>query len=173
MRVSAGALGLLLMIASTSPAVAGNAAWGCQGRIGPQQVIFNRYSMFVFDSKKPFGDLKLLLKDDINELVKDGDSVKYETRDENDTLVKKIEFTPTDNQGGTITLTERSSRKLAHRGQLICGREESTAVTRKVYWLKRESKPARTISMSCIEYLLTTHGGRPCVSGPLNSQINR
>ncbi len=173
MKLSMYVLGLLLMIHTGSPAEAGRAAWGCQGQLGRQKVLFNRYSMFVFDSKKPVGDLKSLLNDDIDDLVKeDKDSLKYEAREENDAPVKKIEFTAIDNKAGTITLTERFSRKLSHRGQLICGRQELTAITRKVYRFKREGEPARNISMLCIEYLLTTHGGRPCLSGPLRSRSN-
>ena len=45
---------------SASQAGAGIWAWGCQGQLGNQQIIFNRSSMFVVESKKPLGDIHRL-----------------------------------------------------------------------------------------------------------------
>ena len=168
MRISSCALTALVAIGVGSPASAGLWAWGCQGRLGGEQVIFNRYSMFVVDSKQPLGELKRLLKVNIDDLVKDEVSVQYEPNNDNDGLVKTIEFTPTYEKGGKITLTEQSSRKTSSRGRLVCGRDETTDVTRKIYRFEREGEPARNISMQCIEYVLTTRSGRPCISGPMS-----
>jgi len=167
MRIASCAFGGLVAIMVGSPATAGIWSWGCQGQLDGQQVIFNRNSMLVVDSKQPLGELKRLLQDDIHDLVNPDISVSYEPNNASDGLVKAIEFTPSNEKGSKITLTEQSSRKTSFRGRLVCGREETTEVTRKVYDFQREGEPARSFTMICIEYVLTTRGGNPCINGPL------
>ncbi len=167
MRIVRCAVAGLVAIMVASPAGAGVWSWGCQGQLDGQQVIFNRNSMFVVDSKQPLGELKRLLQDDIHDLVKQDSSLSYEPNNVNDGLVKAIEFTSSNEKGSKVTLTEQSSRKTSFRGRLVCGREETTEVTRKVYGFQREGEPARSLTMTCIEYVLTTRGGNPCINGPL------
>ncbi len=49
---------------------------------------------------------------------------------------------------------------------MVCGRDEEKTITRKVYRLERSGEPARDITMQCMEYMLSTRGGRPCISRP-------
>ena len=53
-------------------------AWGCQGQLGGQQVIFNRYSMYVVEGKKPFGSVKdnLIAAKKFDAMLK-GDKTEY------------------------------------------------------------------------------------------------
>ena len=160
-RIFALVLAGLGLCAASSSASAGSWAWGCQGQLGGQQVIFNRYSMFVVDNKKPLGNVRKLMDEKIDSLIK-GDSVSYEPQNGNDGLIKTIEFLRHDDAKRKLTLTEQSSKKISSKHRLICGRDEDTDIYRKVYRYQREDEPARDITMQCIEYQLSTRGGRPC-----------
>ena len=69
-------------------------------------------------------------------------------------------FTRPDDPKRKVMLTEKSSRKISHKHELICGRDEDTDLYRKVYSYQRENEPARDITMQCMEYQLSTRGGR-------------
>ncbi len=153
------ALAAFGVIAASSGASAAVWAWGCQGQLGGQQVIFNRYALAVVDSKKPLGKLDKLTNDKIDDLIT-GDSVRYEPQNTNDGFERTIEFLHSADPKRKLTLIEKSSRKISSRSKLICGRDESTDITRKVYSYQRENEPAREITMQCIEYQLSTRGGR-------------
>jgi hypothetical protein len=43
---------------------------------------------------------------------------------------------------------------------VICGRDEDTDLYRKVYRYERDGEPARDVTMQCMEYQLSTRGGR-------------
>lgn len=43
---------------------------------------------------------------------------------------------------------------------MICGRDEVTDTFRKVYRYERDNETPRTLTMQCIEYTLSTRGGR-------------
>src|SRR4051794_6424174 len=97
---------LVVMAAScigVSAASAGTWAWGCQGQLGDQQIIFNRYSLFVLDSKKKLGDLKGLLNDAIDEKIV-GDSPSYEPLNWNDGFAN-LEFLYAKDPAKKIVLT--------------------------------------------------------------------
>ena len=57
-RIIASLCAGLGLIAASGSASAGIWSWRCQGQLGEQQVIFNRDSMAVIDSKKPLGDIR-------------------------------------------------------------------------------------------------------------------
>jgi hypothetical protein len=152
------ALGL---IAASSGASAGVWAWGCQGQLGDQQLIFNRYSLFVVEGKQPFASVHKLTGEKIDGLIK-GDHTEYSPNNDSDGLVKKIvaERVGDAKLKSKLILTEKSSRKIFGKHRLICGRDEDTAIYRKVYRYQRENEPARDITMQSIEYQLSTRGGR-------------
>ena len=64
-----------------------------------------------------------------------------------------------------MTFIEKASRKLSHTHKLICGRDEDTDIYHKVYSFRRENEPARDIVMQCMEYQLSTRGGRKGCGG--------
>jgi hypothetical protein len=49
---------------------AGIWAWGCRGQFGNQQLIFNRYSIFVLEGKKPLASIHKLTGEKIDDLIK-------------------------------------------------------------------------------------------------------
>ena len=55
-------VGVVVPLASAQAAVW---IWGCQGQAGEQQVIFNRNSMVVADTKVKMGDVRTLRMDKI------------------------------------------------------------------------------------------------------------
>src|SRR5262249_38062621 len=142
------------------PAQAGILSFGGQGQLGDQQFVFNRYQAFVVDSKKKLGAVKDPLKDSIADSPADDPGGYYrqtQTRPE-----KTIGFERTDDAERKLTLTEKSSKTLSKKHKLICGRDEDSATYRKVFTYQREDEPAREITMQCVEYSLSTRGGRPC-----------
>ena len=62
--------------------------------------------------------------------------------------------------GERLTLTEISSTKLAVRTRTVHKRDEIRTRMRKLYRLARGSGPVRMVTMQCIDYLLSTRGGR-------------
>ncbi len=101
---------------------------------------------------------------DRDSIVKSGDdpASTYESEGGDAAFNPVMTFKQHDNPDRIITLTEKSSRKISSRNRLVCGRNESTDIYRKVYRYQRESEPVRDITMQCIEFRLSTRGGRPC-----------
>jgi hypothetical protein len=154
---------LVVVIASfggVTIASAGIWAWGCQGQRGDQQVIFNRYSLFVVDSKQKLGGIRKLMAEKIDDLVT-APKTEFERVDFNSRLESPLTFTLVDDGKRKLVLTEQSSRKTSGRSRQICGRDETTDIFRKVYRYERDGEASRNITMECIEYQLTTRGGRP------------
>jgi hypothetical protein len=147
-------------LATPGGASAGIWAWRCQGQLGEQQVIFNRDSMAVIDSKQPLGDIRHNDAKTITLLQEAG--VTYQPQNSNDGLTSPIEFIRADDAKRKIVLTEKTSRRTSHQHKMICGRDEDTDIYRKVYRFEREAEPAHDITMQCLEYQLSTAGGRRC-----------
>jgi hypothetical protein len=155
------AIGVFLLLAANSGASAAVWEWGCQAQVGEQQIIFNRYSLIVVDTKVKMGPVRKLRMDEFDLPPGSPPNVKYLPEESNGGFEKTITFTRKDDPKRKITLTEKSSRRLSHKHRLICGRDEDTDIFRKVYRLEREDQPARDITMQCLEYQLSTRGGRP------------
>ena len=147
--------------ATVTPSAAGVWAWGCQGQLGDEHVVFNRYNMSVYKSAggKP-ADIKALINDALK-LPAGITSDDYEPQNGNDGFQDRtIEFLGKADQKRKIVLVEKSSRKLSHRHKNVGGRDEDTDTYRKVFSFKRADEPLRDITMQCIEYQLSTCGGR-------------
>jgi hypothetical protein len=154
------ACALLIVIGAAAPADAAIWAWGCQGQLGGQQVIFNRYSLVVVDTKQKLGDIHKLRMTEIELPPGTPSHASYAAEDDEGGFLKTMAFTRKDERKRKVTLIEQSSRQISHQHKLICGRDEDTVIYRKVYRYQREEEPARTISMQCLEYQLSTRGGR-------------
>ncbi|HEY4142391.1 MAG TPA: hypothetical protein VGM57_13315 [Pseudolabrys sp.] len=150
-------LAALVLTLASNTASAAIWEWRCQGQLGDQQVVFNRESLAVIDSKKPLA--KIGDNDKIAAMLKDAGTT-YEPGNGNDGLVQTIEFTGSGDNKHKIVLTEKSSRRVSHRAKLICGRDETTDIFRTVYSFQRDSEPPRDITMQCLDYQLSTRGGR-------------
>ena len=79
-------------------------------------------------------------------------------------MVKEIEFEQATDAKvkPKLILTEKSSRKISGKHRVICHRDEDNDIYCKIYRYQRKDEPARDITMQCIEYQLSTRGGRPC-----------
>ena len=154
-------IALLIAALPLSGAQAAVWAWGCQGQFGDEQLIFNRYNMAIFKSGKwKLGDVKRLINDDIK-TPPDTTADKYDPQNTNEAFeYSTIEFLGKDDPKRKATLTEKSSKRLSHRHKNIGGRDEDVDTYRKVYAFKRGNEPFRDITMQCIEYQLSTCGGR-------------
>jgi hypothetical protein len=155
----------LIMFAFASDAHAGRWEWGCVGTSAETQVVFNRRQLLVIPPRKRIGKIQDLIF--IDELAK-GFKVDehYDAADENGGLAATIAFTRGEDAKQKITLTEKSSKTLFNHTAMVCGRDEDKTLTHKVYRLEHNSEPARDITMQCMEYVLTTRGGRPCINRP-------
>ncbi len=154
-------IGVSILLTSASGASAAVWQWGCQGQLGDQQVIFNRESMVIVDTKVKMGDVRTLRMTKMELPPGSPPHADYEPVDFNGGFEDSMTFTRVGDDKRKVILTEKSSKRLSHRHKLICGRDEDTDVFRKVYSLKRDDEPARDITMQCLEYQLSTRGGRP------------
>ena len=166
--------GLVGVALASAPALAPGAAfagdwrWGCTGAIGNDQIAFNRGRLFVMSSKKPIAKLDdfVFLDDPESRTAHPADTIQIVTKflrnDDNDGLSSTMTFT---SEGGErkLTLTELSSKKIAHKRRLIesC-RDEIIDRYRKTYRVERDKEPPVTVTLICMEYMLSTKGGRIC-----------
>jgi len=150
-------VGVVVPLASAQAAIW---EWGCQGQAGEQQVIFNRYSMVVVDTKVKMGDVRTLRMDKIELPPGSPPNVSYEPVDDNGFEKKTMEFARSGDAKLKLTLTEKSSKRISHDHRLICGRDEDSDVYRKKFSMQRENEAPRDITMQCMEYKLSTRGGR-------------
>ena len=163
--ILAGARIVLTIIGTPREAFAGVWRWDCMGPLGDQQIIFTRYNLIIVPSKPSRGNLRDLIF--LDDLTKGPSEIEqYIAADVNSGLVPKMEFTLGDDQKNKITLTEKSSKTISHHTAMVCGRDESTEVSRKVYHYERNGEPTRDVTLQCREYMLTTRGGRPCIDRP-------
>jgi hypothetical protein len=155
----------LIAFTFASEARAGRWEWGCVGTSTDAQFVFNRRQLVVVPPQQRLGKIQDLIF--IDELAKDLNPDKhYESGDANGGLEKKMAFSGNEDAKQKITLTEKSSKTLFDHTAMVCGRDEEKTITRKVYRLERSGEPARDITMQCMEYMLSTRGGRPCISRP-------
>jgi hypothetical protein len=121
---------------------------------------FNRFSMIVVDTKVKMGNVRNLRMAEFDLPAEAPPNVKYVPEDVNGGFEKTMICTHKNDPKRKVTLTEKSSRRISHTSKLICGRDEDTDIFRKVYRFERENDPARDIAMQCMEYQLSTLGGR-------------
>jgi hypothetical protein len=167
MKRQIAALGAAVLIACAfaSEARAGRWEWGCAGKSGETQIVFNRRQLVIAPQQKRLVKIQDLIF--IDELAKDlSAEAHYDPADENSGLETKMVFTGNEDQKQKITLTEKSSKTTFNHTAMVCGRDESKTITRKVYRLEQSGEPARDITMQCMEYTLSTRGGRPCIDRP-------
>jgi hypothetical protein len=133
-------------------------AWGCVGPLGGDRVIFNRYTLTVLPGRSSKVKLQQLTSDGFDIGALDGRN--FNSDDGNSGFGRTMGFTGADQPTDKLTLTEVSSRKVSERKGHVGPREEYTTKFKKVYRYALEKEPVRTIAMDCIEYTLTTRGGR-------------
>ncbi len=155
----------LAAIGAASDASAGVWRWGCIGPLGDQQILFTRYNLIVVPTKPPRGKLEEIIASD--DLAKGASDIEqFIATDVNSGFTPTLEFTFGDGGKNKITLTEKSSKRLSHHTAMICGRDEERDVFRKVYRYRHTDEAPRDLTLQCMEYTLSTRGGRPCIDRP-------
>lgn len=155
----------LAAIGVSGDASAGVWRWGCIGPLGDQQILFSRYHLIVVPAKPPQGKLEdVIASDDLAQGATDVE--QYIATDVNSGFTSTLEFTRGDDGKNKITLTEKSSKRLSHHAAMVCGRDEARDVFRKLYRYQHSDEAPRDITLQCMEYTLSTRGGRPCIDRP-------
>jgi hypothetical protein len=134
--------------------------WGCQGQLGGQLVVFNRDRIYVVDGKMAPGNVRNAIENKMAELTKGKDAGYLDQNGNEGFDVDTREFARNEDTSKKIAMTETSSRRTSHHTRLVCGRDETIDTFRKAFRFQREDEPARTITMQCFEYTLSTRGGR-------------
>ena len=144
-------------VAAATPASAGIWAWGCIGKLGNERVVFNRDTMIVTASKLPRVKLQDLANNGPRLETQEGTTFE----NLNEGFKNTMRFATNGDPEQKLTLTETSSRKTFYRKGYVGRREEYTTKFLKTFRYAPDNEPERTITMLCIEYVLTTCGG-PC-----------
>ena len=167
MRYGVGVVVLVCIFATDAEAAIWR--WGCAGSLGKVQIVSNRYHLLVMPREVEHGKLEELIA--LDDLTKDEKIAKgtaagisqFDADDINSGLVKEMTFTGTDPLGLTLALAERSSKTIQHHVSLFHGcRDEIIDRFRKVYRYSFDDEPPREATLECMEYTLTTKGGRTC-----------
>jgi hypothetical protein len=141
--------------------------WACKGELGDQRILFDQDGLYIASSNGPTGTPGNFTMETITEAIvglkKGGGFTGFGLEKADDELASRIlVFSLTDDkkQEQRVTFTARSSKRISHKHRIVACRDEDTDLYRKVYRYERESEPAREISMQCMEYQLSTRGGR-------------
>ena len=150
---------VLFMAFATSDASAAVWAWGCRGELADEQIVFNRYNLVVAPAKPALGDIRDLIHND--NIVPDSDALsRFESKAGNGGFESKMEFIRDGRPEQIVVFTEKSSRKIKGSQKRVGPRDEYVTTFRKVYRYQRATEPPRDITMECVEYMLSTKGGR-------------
>jgi hypothetical protein len=158
-RIIAG----LCALFAAAPAQAAIYNYGCLGRLGDEQVIFDRDALCILRggahagrplkfSVEYFGDTVAAAK-----ASKDLEAT-YVPADAGG-LDETMKFMRENDETRRVIFVEKSSRRVSHKHRTICWRSEDTNVYRKVFTYQRENEELRGITMRCYEYQLSTKGG--------------
>ena len=138
------------------------------GTVGNEQIAFNRNRLIVVDGRRSLGKLDDFVRSgQFN--AKAGGAEKggmivatYEPDASNDGLAATLRFTG-EAPDRKLTLNELSSRRVGRSARLIARcRDETIERFFKTYRMERDKEPPRTVTLVCMEYQLSTRGGRTC-----------
>ncbi len=152
------------LIVLANGASAGVWQWGCVGPAGDNQIAFNRDRLAVIAGRAAVGTLDSIARsDDLESAVKPGTIVgDYQADDNNSGLSSPMGFTSA-NGNSKLTLTEISSEGVGHSEDLIAGcRDETVDRFRKTYRVEADKMQPITVKLMCLEYQLSSRGGRVC-----------
>jgi hypothetical protein len=138
--------------------------WGCVGAMGNDQIAFNRDRLIVIAGSAPAGKVDDIARSDDPAAGVKPDSIvaAYRADDGNSGLTSPMTFT---SEGGDakLTLTEESSEDAGHSEALVLGcRDETTDRFRKTYRVEGDKTPAATVKLMCLDYQVSSRGGREC-----------
>ncbi|CAN5324167.1 hypothetical protein BH11PSE4_BH11PSE4_34530 [soil metagenome] len=161
--VAAMAVAALMFCAMPGAAEAGIWAWGCVSKPEAGQVVFSRFSLLRFNDKPTHRSLTEIATSTAP-LADATSTASFQPADNpvdsGDAFQKLMPFVAVGDPGQKLVLTEKSSRKISTRKRMIAYRDEIRTAWKKVYHLTRDGEPSRDIAMDCMEYMLSTEGGR-------------
>ena len=158
-----GTLTLAFMLAANTVS-AGVWQWGCVGAMGNDQIAFNRDRLIIIAGNAPAGKLDdFVMSGDFAGGVKpDSIVASYLADDGNSGLTSPMTFT-SDGGDAKLTLTEVSSEDAGHTEKVVLGcRDETNDRFRKTYRVEGAKTPATTVKLMCLDYQLSSRGGRTC-----------
>jgi hypothetical protein len=164
MRTRLAILGVSLALLFSSAANAGIWTWGCQGELGGHSIVFDRDALIILkagaSAKKPAAFNPDTFSDAMVAAKQNKDPIANYVPTSGDGLEKSITFAKAEDDKRKVVFTEKTSRRVSHKHKTICGRDEDTDIFAKTYSYQREDEPARDIKMQCVNYQLSTRGGR-------------
>lgn len=161
--ITACACAFVVMLGANA-ASAGVWQWGCKGKLGDDQVAFSRDRLIIVAGKALGGTVDDVARhDDFAEAVPaDKIVASYRADDINSGLSSPMTFAP-ESGGAALTLSEEASEETGHTDGLVAGcRDETIDRYRKTYRLEREGAAPTTVILECLEYQLSSRGGREC-----------
>jgi len=159
-RAAIAMVAIAIVLGAASDADAAVWAWGCKGKVGANQLILNRNMLALLEGKPT----KLALKDVVHRddpVADEPDAVRFNPADFNSGFEEKtMEFTKADEPGKKLVLTEKSSRQTSSHNGRVAFRDETWTVWKKVFRYALDGEPPRDVTLECMEYMLSTKGGR-------------
>lgn len=162
-RILSPALILAFLLAA-NPVSAGVWQWGCMGAMGNDQIAFNRDRLIVIAGDAKAGKLDDFVRsgDFAGGTKPDAITATYLPDDGNSGLTTPMTFTA---EGGDtkLTLTEIASEDTGHTDKVVLScRDETTDRFNKTYRIESGTTPAATVKLQCLDYQLSSRGGRTC-----------
>jgi hypothetical protein len=141
--------------------------WACRGELGGQRILFDQDGLYIAAGSETAATPGKFTMESVTAsivlLKKAGGFTGFGPPEASDELASKvIVFLRTDENKHEqkVTLTARSSKLISHKHAIVACRNEDTDLYRKVYRYERTGEPAHDITMQCMEYQLSTKGGR-------------
>jgi hypothetical protein len=154
-----GAIVALVLAALPLQANAGISAWGCASEFkGGTQIIFNQAVLLMLDQPSQLDLMAIIL--DSDGLEKHPSRSRFKARVFSTSFEpKKLRFGANE-ADAPLLLTERSSKRVSYRNGRAGPRDEITTRWRKIYRIEGNGEKPRDVAMNCMEYILSTMGGR-------------
>jgi hypothetical protein len=122
-------------------------------------VVLNRDTLIMLPRTRTIGDLeKYIYRDSLDDDAKE-DGLTFLPDDHNSGFEKTMTYKKNDGDE-KIKLIEKSSRITSKRRGRAGPRDEETIKFKKVYRFELEGEKPRDVAMRCMEYTLSTKGGR-------------
>lgn len=162
-----GLVGVALAALGAGEVSAGVWAWGCSGRVGDGQYLFNRYRLLRLPTAIGPADLLRLIfltdmtTDPMLAKIAPEKISRFQAEDANSGLAERMVFFAEGDGSTRLDLIQTRSKRVSHK--LVPGcRDEITDRFAKTYRIELHGAPATTAEFVCFDYTLSTRGGRSC-----------
>ena len=142
------------------PADAAVWRWGCVGLMGYEHMILNRDTLILLPRMQKISTLEKYVHRDSLDYDANHEGAAFLPEDFNSGFEKTMTYKKNSDGHDKLVLTEKSSRVTFKRDGRAGSRDEIITKFRKVYRFALEGEAPRDITMQCMEYILSTKGGR-------------